>query len=59
MIVSTRSISPGRISDQRDDYFKKDLGVLARAGFSYHLARRVLEVEDEDALQHLLEDTQN
>ncbi len=59
-LVRRRRLGPLRAAakagQKREAYFKKDLGVLARAGFSYALARRVLEAEDDDALHDLLKD---
>jgi len=55
-LTRRRHLGPYRHPDRRLDYLKKDLGVLARAGFSYPLARRVLEAENENALQDLLDE---
>lgn len=55
-LVRRRRLGPLRNPDKRADYFQKDLGVLARAGFTYHLARRVLEAGDALALDDLLEE---
>lgn len=57
-LVRRRRLGPLRPTERREDSIKKDLGVLARAGFTYHLARRVLEAEDDAALFDLLEGTQ-
>jgi hypothetical protein len=48
-----------RPAEKREDYLQKDLAVLARAGFNYHLARKILDAEDNAALDDLLEETQN
>ena len=57
--VRRRRLGPMRLAEKREDYLQKDLGVLARAGFNYHLARKVLDAEDNAALDDLLEETQN
>jgi len=41
-----RRLGPFRAAVERPDYRKKDLGSLARAGFSYDTAREVLDQED-------------
>lgn len=58
-LVRRRRLGPLRHPDKRADALEKDLGVLARAGFPYHLARRVLDAEDDAGLEDLLEETKN
>lgn len=53
--VRRRRLGPYRAAD-RDAYRQKDLAALGRQGFSYDVARRVLEAEDPDALEAFLPD---
>lgn len=46
-----RQPAPG--SDARDRQYQKDLAALARAGFSYDIAKTVLDLDGEDALDGL------
>jgi regulatory protein len=48
-----RRLGPFRLKD-RDAFHDKDLAALGRAGFSYDLARRVLEAESAEALEAML-----
>ena len=52
-LVRRRRIGPCRPAASRGSFRERDLGVLARAGFGLDLARRVLAVRDEDALERL------
>ena len=49
-LIRRRRIGPHRDPDARAAYRDKDLAALARAGFSYDLARRVIEADDAEAL---------
>ena len=49
-----RRLGPFRPPAERAERFQRDLAALARQGFPYQLARRVLEAEDEAALERLL-----
>jgi len=48
-----RRLGPYRLKD-RDAFRDKDLAALGRAGFSYDLARRVLEADSPEALEAML-----
>jgi len=52
-LVKKKRLGPLRDDEVRRDHLQKDLARLARAGFAYGVARRVLDVEDEDALLQL------
>ncbi len=52
-LIRRRRLGPHRDPDARAAFRDKDLAALARAGFSYDLARRVIEAEDLDALEGL------
>lgn len=52
-LVRRRRLGPLRAPGERAAHRQKDLAALARAGFGLDLARRVLGVEDEDALAAL------
>jgi regulatory protein len=41
--IRRKKIGPYRPQELRPEYLRKDLGALARAGFSYDIAQRVLE----------------
>tara|TARA_B100000941_G_scaffold36127_1_gene21532 strand:- start:2298 stop:2858 length:561 start_codon:yes stop_codon:yes gene_type:complete len=44
-LCKRRKIGAARPSPNRELFYKKDMGVLARAGFSYELSKRILEIE--------------
>ncbi len=44
-LCKRRRIGPVRPGANRELFYKKDMGILARGGFSFDLARRVLELE--------------
>ncbi|MCE2510933.1 MAG: RecX family transcriptional regulator [Alphaproteobacteria bacterium] len=52
--VRRRRFGPYRPPENRSAHFKKDLAALGRSGFSYGIARQVLEVASVDALEALL-----
>ena len=43
-----RRIGPNREESNRSLYYKKDISILARAGFSYELSKKVLEIPKEE-----------
>jgi len=45
-LARRRKLGPFRPAEQRSEYWQKDLGSFARAGFSYDIARGILEQED-------------
>ena len=51
-LIRRRRLGPHRDPEARAAFREKDLATLARAGFSYDLARRVIEAED---MQELVE----
>ena len=44
-LCKRRRIGPLRPSDNRELFYKKDMGILARGGFSFDLSKRILELE--------------
>lgn len=54
-LARRRRLGVYRLAASRAGYRDRDLAALARAGFSYDIARRVIEAEDEDALAALAE----
>ena len=44
-LCKRRRIGPLRPNANREIFYKKDMGILARGGFSYDLSKRVLELE--------------
>ncbi len=49
-LIRRRRLGPHRAPDARAAFRDKDLAALARAGFSYDLARRVIEVDDPESI---------
>tara|TARA_Y100001970_G_scaffold63968_2_gene81928 strand:+ start:1341 stop:1901 length:561 start_codon:yes stop_codon:yes gene_type:complete len=47
-LCKKRRIGPSRPQSNRDLFYKKDMGILARAGFSYDLSKRVLDLEKKE-----------
>ena len=43
-----RRIGPIRPESNRELFYKKDMGILARGGFSFELSKRVLELEKDE-----------
>lgn len=43
--IRRKKIGPYRPQELRSELLRKDLGALARAGFSYDIAQRVLEMD--------------
>ena len=54
-LVRRKRLGPLRAPEQRRDRLRRDLATLARAGFGYGIASKVLDCEDEDALDRLEE----
>jgi len=44
-LCKRRRIGPLRPDANRELFYKKDMGILARGGFSYELSKRVLDIE--------------
>lgn len=55
-LARKRRIGPFRPAAQRSDNRDRDLAVLARAGFPYDIARKVIYAESSDALDALIEE---
>lgn len=45
-LAKRRKLGPYRLPEHRQDFWQKDLGSFARAGFSYEIANRILEQDD-------------
>tara|TARA_Y100000590_G_scaffold363366_1_gene420989 strand:- start:423 stop:986 length:564 start_codon:yes stop_codon:yes gene_type:complete len=50
-ICKKKRIGPARDENNRPLFFKKDLGILARSGFSFETSKRVLNIEKEEYLK--------
>ncbi len=50
-LVRRRRLGPYRASDASAEFRAKDLAAMARAGFGYDVARRVIEAESPEALE--------
>ena len=44
-LCKRRRIGPLRPNDNRELFYKKDMGILARGGFNFELSKRVLDLE--------------
>ena len=47
-LCKRRRIGPLRPENNRELFYKKDMGILARGGFSFELSKRVLDLESEE-----------
>lgn len=50
-LAAKRRLGPYRLGDNRAEMRQKDLAALARAGFGFDIARRVIEAENAEALE--------
>ena len=47
-ICKKRRIGPVREENNRSLFYKKDIGILARSGFSYEISKKILEIPKEE-----------
>jgi regulatory protein len=47
-LCKRRRIGPIRPQANRELFYKKDMGILARGGFSFELSKRVLNIETQE-----------
>jgi len=47
-ICKKRRIGPSREENNRSLFYKKDIGILARSGFSYETSKKVLDINKND-----------
>ena len=47
-ICKKRKIGPSRVEGNRVLFYKKDISILARSGFSYEISKKVLEIPKEE-----------
>ena len=50
-ICKKKRIGPNRDEANRELFYKKDIGILARAGFDFEVSRRVMELEKDEYLK--------
>ena len=50
-ICKKKRIGPSRTEDNRTLFYKKDIGILARAGFDFEVSRKVMDLEKDDYLK--------
>ena len=50
-ICKRRRIGPVREEANRTIYYKKDISILARSGFSYEISKKILELPKEEFQQ--------
>ena len=48
-----RRIGPNREEDNRPLFYKKDMSILARAGFNYETSKKILDLSKKDYLNFL------
>ena len=51
VLARKRRLGPYRDEEARKEFYEKDLAALARAGFSYDIAKQVVETETTDELE--------
>ena len=47
-ICKKKRIGPSRNENNRDLFYKKDMGILARSGFDFETSKKVMDLEQED-----------
>ena len=47
-LCKRRRIGPVRPVSNRELFYKKDMGILARGGFSFDLSKRILELDSDE-----------
>tara|TARA_B100000029_G_scaffold372912_1_gene367087 strand:+ start:355 stop:918 length:564 start_codon:yes stop_codon:yes gene_type:complete len=50
-VCKKKRIGPAREEDNRQLFYKKDMGILARSGFEFEVSRRVLDIEKNEYLK--------
>ena len=50
-VCKKRRIGPCREDGNRPLFFKKDISILARAGFTYDISKKVLQIPKEEFLK--------
>ena len=50
-ICKKRRIGPSRAENNRPLFYKKDIGILARSGFSYEISKKVLDIPKEEFIK--------
>ena len=50
-LCKRRKIGPSREESNRPLYYKKDISILARSGFSYELSKKILEIPKQEFLK--------
>ena len=50
-ICKKRRIGPVRDENNRSIFYKKDIGILARSGFSYEISKKVLNLEKKEFIK--------
>ena len=52
-ICKKRRIGPMRPDSNRELFYKKDMGILARSGFSYDISKKILSMTQKEFIQLL------
>ncbi len=50
-LCKKKRIGPSREEDNRELFYKKDMGILARSGFDFEVSKRVIDIEKDDYLK--------
>ena len=52
-ICKKKRIGPQRSQSNREIFYKKDMGILARSGFSYDISKKILSMTQKEFTQLL------
>ncbi len=55
-LARRRRLGPYRVEEERRERRERDLGAMARAGFSFDLARRIIDAPDGETVESWLDD---
>ena len=50
-ICKKKRIGPARVEDNRALFYKKDISLLARNGFTYEISKKVMDIKKDDYLK--------
>ena len=50
-ICKKKRIGPARVEDNRSLFYKKDISLLARNGFSFETSKRIMDIDQADYLK--------
>ncbi len=50
-ICKKKRIGPSRDEDNREIFYKKDIGILARSGFDFEVSKRIMDLDKDEYLK--------